>query len=141
MIGGTIMVWQRNEGKEQDDILQNRFTAYLLTAVQRKKALYIDAAMKSQQISSLIDEIAMDSSFNLEKEAFQDIPIYMRLQNEKLFSALSNLSERERYVFFNRALDERSLEELSNDLGMSYKGVAAIYYRTIQKIRKHMKVE
>ena len=135
------MVWQRNEGKEQDDILQNRFTAYLLTAVQRKKALYIDAAMKSQQISSLIDEIAMDSSFNLEKEAFQDIPIYMRLQNEKLFSALSNLSERERYVFFNRALDERSLEELSNDLGMSYKGVAAIYYRTIQKIRKHMKVE
>lgn len=79
------MVWQRNEGHEKDDVLQNRFTAYLLTAVQRKKALYIDAAMKSQQISSLIDEIAKDSSFNIEKEGFQDIPIYMRLQNEKLF--------------------------------------------------------
>ena len=135
------MVWQRNEGHEQDDALQNRFTAYLLSAVQRRKAQYIDTLMKVQQTSTLIEETVMDTGFDLEGEASQGIPLYMRLQNEKLFLSLSHLTERERYVFFTRALDERSLDELASELGLSYKGVAAIYYRTIQKIKKCMKGE
>lgn len=135
------MVWQRNEGHEQDDVLQNRFTAYLLSAVQRRKAQYIDTLMKVQQTSTLIEETVIDTEFDLEGEASQGIPLYMRLQNEKLFLSLSRLTERERYVFFTRALDERSLDELASELGLSYKGVAAIYYRTIQKIKKSMKGE
>ena len=135
------MVWQRNEGHEQDDVLQNRFTAYLLSAVQRRKAQYIDTLMKVQQTSTLIEETVMDIEFDLEAEVSQEIPLYMRLQNEKLFLSLSRLTERERYVFFTRALDERSLDELASELGLSYKGVAAIYYRTIQKIKKSMKGE
>ena len=135
------MVWQRNEGHEQDDILQNRFTAYLLAAVQRRKAQYIDTQVKTQHISMLIEETLADDAFDLEEQALQVMPLFMRLQNEKLFWALSNLSERERYVFFNRALEEKSVEELAGDLGMSYKGVAAIYYRTVEKIRRNMKGE
>ena len=135
------MTWQRNEGREQDEVLQNKFTAYLLSAAQRRKALYIDTLVKAQQISHLIEETAMDSTFELEQEALQGIPLYMRIQNEKLFWSLSHLTERERYVFFNRALDERSLDELAAELGLSYKGVAAIYYRAIQKIKKKMKEE
>ena len=135
------MVWQRNEGHEQDDVLQNRFTAYLLSAVQRRKAQYIDTLMKVQQTSTLIEETVIDTEFDLEGEASQGIPLYMRLQNEQLFLSLSRLTERERYVFFTRALDERSLDELASELGLSYKGVAAIYYRTIQKIKKSMKGE
>ena len=34
-----------------------------------------------------------------------------------------------------------SENELASELGLSYKGVAAIYYRTIQKIKKYMKGE
>lgn len=135
------MVWYRNEGLEPDEILQNKFTAYVATAVQRKKAAYIDAAMKSLQASQLIEEIIEDCSFDLDAEALIEVPLYMKLQNEKLFSALSELTERERYVFFNRALDEMSLEELACKLNLSYKGVAAVYYRTIQKIKKKMKGE
>lgn len=135
------MLWQRNEGLEQDEILQNKFTAYLLSAVQRRKVLYIDTVMKAQQVSMLIEETTMDCLFDLEKEALQGIPLYMRIQNQKLFMSLSQLTERERHVFFNRALDERSLDELAADLGLSYKGVAAIYYRAIQKLKKKMKGE
>ena len=135
------MVWQRNEGLEQEEIIQNRFTAYLLSAVQRRKAQYIDTLMRVQQTSTLIEETVMDTKFDLEGEASQGIPLYMRLQNEKLFLSLSRLTEKERYVFFTRALDERSLDELASELGLSYKGVAAIYYRTIQKIKKSMKGE
>ena len=134
------MVIQRNQGKEQDEFLQNRFTAYLFSAVQRRRAQYIEE-VKAQKISSLMEERAMDNTFDLEEEAFAESPLYMRLQNEKLFCALSSLTERERYVFFNRALDERSLDELAAELGLSYKGVAAIYYRAIQKIKKKMKEE
>ena len=79
------MTWQRNEGREQDEVLQNKFTAYLLSAVQRRKGLYIDTLVKAQQISHLIEETAMDSTFELEQEALQGIPLYMRMQNEKLF--------------------------------------------------------
>lgn len=135
------MVFQRNEGYEQDEILLNRFTAYLLSGVQRRKAQYIDSKVKEQQISVLIEERAVDKTFDLEQETLQGIPLYMRLQNEKLYASLGQLSERERYVFFNRALDERSLDELASELGLSYKGVAAIYYRAIQKIKKKMKGE
>jgi RNA polymerase sigma factor (sigma-70 family) len=97
--------------------------------------------MKNQQVSSLIEETVMDSAFDLDAEALQAIPLYMRLQNEKLYLSLSQLTERERYVFFNRALDEKSLVVLAAELGLSYKGVAAIYYRTIEKIRNEMKGE
>ena len=135
------MVFQRNEGQEQDEILQNRFTSYLLAAVHRRRAQYIDEEVKAQKISSLMEERTMDSTFDLEEEALSEIPLYMRLQNEKLFWSLSTLTERERYVFFNRALDERSLDELAAELGLSYKGVAAIYYRAVQKIKKKMKGE
>lgn len=68
------MVWQRNEGREQDEVLQNKFTAYLLSSVQRRKALYIDTLMKAQKISTLIEETAIDSTFNLEKEALLNTP-------------------------------------------------------------------
>lgn len=133
------MVWQRNEGSEQDEVLQNRFTAYLFSAVQRRRAQYIDEEVKAQKISSLMEETTMDNTFDLEEKALADIPLYMRLQNEKLLFALSQLTERERYVYFSRTLDEREFEELGAELGLSYKGVAAIYYRTIQKIKKIMK--
>ena len=135
------MVWHRNEGKDPDEILQNRFTAYLLSAVHRRKAEYIDKTVKEQQITSLNENIVMDADFDLEREALQSIPLFMRLQNEKLYRSLSELSERERYVFFNRALDEMSLDELALELGLSYKGVAAIYYRAIQKIKRKMRGE
>ena len=135
------MVWHRNAGQDPDEILQNRFTAYLLSAVQRRRVVYIDAKVRECQISSLDEKICEDRKFDLDREALKSFPLLMKLQNEKLFQSLTELSDRERYVFFNRVLDEKSFEELGWELGLSYKGVAAIYYRTIQKIKKKMKGE
>ena len=42
------MVFQKNEGQEQDEILQNRITSYLLAAVHRRRAQYIDEEVKAQ---------------------------------------------------------------------------------------------
>ena len=135
------MVWHRNAGQDPDEILQNRFTAYLLSAVQRRRAVYIDAKVRACQMSSLDEKICEDRKFDLDREAFKNFPLLMKLQNEKLFQSLTELSDRERYVLFNRVLDEKSFEELGWELGLSYKGVAAIYYRTTQKIKNKMKGE
>lgn len=135
------MTWHRNDGQNEDDILQNRFTAYLLSAVTRRKAKYIDDIIREQKISLLTDEAATDRRSNLEYTAFQGNADLTAIQNEKLFLALTRLSDRERYVLFSRVLDEKGIDELALALGLSYKGVAAIYYRAIQKIKKTMKGE
>ena len=50
--------------------------------------------------------------------------------------ALQKLNERERQIFLARTLEEEDFETLGLKFGLSYKGAAALYYRTIQKIRK-----
>ena len=53
----------------------------------------------------------------------------------ELYSALSAIREKERRVFLARVLDEKGFDEIARELGLSYKGAAAIYYRTIAKLR------
>ena len=72
-------------------------------------------------------------------DMFEELPLLMHLENDRLFYALKYLNERERYIFLERVLNEVSFEELAAELGLGYKGVAAIYYRTVQKIKKQMK--
>lgn len=65
----------------------------------------------------------------------------IEFQNDKLKNAIELLNDRERFVLFSRTLVERSFDEIAQDLNLSYKGVAAIYYRAIQKIKKNMEEE
>ena len=133
------MVWHRNEGQDNDDVLKNKFTAYLLSAVKRRRALYIDTALRNQKLTEMIEPAVTDDTVCFELEFSPDAPLYMIIQNEKLYQALFELSERERYVFFNRVLEEKSLDELAAELGLSYKGAAAVYYRAVERIRKKMR--
>lgn len=63
----------------------------------------------------------------------------MKLENVNLIFALEQLNEKERYVLLTRVLDEKSFEDLGNELGLSYKGITSVYYRAIHKIRDKMK--
>ena len=54
----------------------------------------------------------------------------------ELYAALHSIKEKGRRVFLARVLDEKSFDEIAEELGLSYKGAAAIYYRTITKLRK-----
>ena len=49
-----------------------------------------------------------------------------------------NLTERERYILLAHVLDERDFTALAGELGLGYKGTAAIYYRAVQKVRRSM---
>lgn len=132
-------MWIKNKGQAEDEILQNRFTAYIMTAIQRRRKDYVQQMLKNIEIAGLLDEIHADEAFNLEGEALTDLPLMMKIENEELLQGLQQLGERERYVLLNRAVEAKSFEMLSLELGLTYKGVCAIYYRAVQKIKNRMK--
>lgn len=132
-------MWQRNNGKEEVEKIQNRFTAYLVTAVRRKRTAYMNQKNKLIQMEYAAESDDWNHQAGVYPDMFEELPLLMHLENDRLFYALKYLNERERYIFLERVLNEVSFEELAAELGLGYKGVAAIYYRTVQKIKKQMK--
>ncbi|MDE6641737.1 MAG: sigma-70 family RNA polymerase sigma factor [Acetatifactor sp.] len=132
-------MWQKNSGKNENEIMQNMFTAYLTTAVKRRRNDYIQQATKLQQMEDVTDSLQYNLEYGTEEDIFLGLPLSMQLEDSALLHALKEVSERERHVFFARVLDERSFESLAEEMGMGYKGVTSMYYRTLRKIKKKMK--
>lgn len=135
------MIWKKYEDQTKDEVLQNRFIAYLTSAVSRRRAEYIDKLIQLQNHLSFNSDNIPEKNFDIEEEALKSFSLHLQIQNEDLFLSIAELSEQERYIFFNRALGELSLNEMAAELGMNYKTVAAVYYRTIQKLKKRMQGE
>lgn len=132
-------MWQKNNGKSETEILQNQFTAYLATAVQHRRGEYIQQISRQQQTEFVTEVIEDSQKEDVEKDMLSELPLSMQLEDSALIHALKEVNDRERHIFFARVLDERSFESLAEEMGLGYKGVAAIYYRTIQKIKKKIK--
>lgn len=131
-------MWQRNKGQEDAEILQNRFTAYLVTAVNRRKATYVNQKNKQLQRERLMEIGDWNMELTAKQGEFDELPLIMNMENDRLFFALKHLNKKELYVFLERVLNEASFEGLAAVLGLTYKGTTTIYYRTIQKIKKYM---
>lgn len=119
----------RNNGVSENEILQNEFTAFITTSLKRERIKYLKKATRRQgsvyiMSDNDLDLIPDETDFSL------DLCEY-----DALVQALKILDERERYVLFARVLEEKSFEEIADKLGLKYKGVAAIYYRTTAKLR------
>ena len=132
-------MWQKNEGHTEADILQNQFTAYISVAIQRRRNAYIMQSVRQQQLETLTENPVSGSEYDILDDILGELPLLMQLENDKLLYALKELDERERQIFLARVLDDKSFEELAGVIGLSYKGVAAIYYRALRKIRNRMK--
>lgn len=133
-------MWQKNNGKSETEIVQNRFTAYLATAVKRRRNDYLQQQDRRQQIESLTEDYPFLLEYSIEQDMLLGLPVLMQLEDSALLCALKELSERERYIFLARAVDGKSFEMLAEETGMGYKGVAAVYYRTVQKIKRKIEV-
>ena len=131
----------RNNGKNKESILQNQFTRYLMTAIERRKAEIQkkkDRINYYEQMSEDFDRIAgaVADEDLLDRSGFS-----MVFENHALERALQALGERDRYILFMRVLEERKFDELADELGLKYEGIAAVYYRTIRKIQKEMEAD
>ena len=120
---------KRNNGTTAQEILQNEFTAFITTSVRRERIAFLKKEARRAK-----------HTFEMSDEKFEIIPdptdfISALCDSEIMAYALKQLDERERYVLFARVLEEKSFEEIADKLGVKYKGVAAIYYRTTAKLR------
>lgn len=134
-------MWQRNNGRNENEVLQNHFTSYISIAIKHRRNEYIYQMARKQMVECLMEDVVLKSSegdYHLEQEFFGKLPLMTQLKNDALFYALKEINERERHVFLSHVLDEKNFEILAKELGLTYKGVAAIYYRAVQKIRKRM---
>lgn len=127
----------KNDGKSEEHYIQNRFTAYLQVSLRRKRIEVLakrydlirhEAATETNEIFSYVQQN--------EDQLIHDMDVQIKCQ--QILQALQNMKARERYIFLARVIEERSFTELARELGIGYKGVAAIYYRTLQRLRKEM---
>lgn len=127
-------MWEQNNGTDESNILQNQFTAYLATSLHRKKIQYLQARYRQ-----LNNEIPLDLQENRKEyqstpDMTAQLPIMNQLESQELWQALKHLKRRDLKILTMKILEDRSFKEISNETGISYKTVASIYYRLIQKL-------
>ena len=127
-------MWQRNNGQAREE-LQIRFTGYLIQAVRRTQRDYLRALCKYGE-NEILTEVFCAVRQTLEQEVMERLPLWENIESGALLYALKQLDERERYVFLAHVLDKRPFDVIGVQLGLSYKGAAAVYYRAIRKLKK-----
>ena len=126
---------KRNDGISKDDICQNQFTAYVVLAVRRKRQSYIKKKQRDNEKESRTKKEAEKSEFIT---AGYDIWSRMEPQNEKLMTAMQQLSLKERFVVTEYVLKGKPFKEIAQETDLTEKGVASAYYRSIKKLRAKM---
>ena len=121
-------MFKKNDG-EGVNALQNKFTALLKIAAHNKRIDYLKRQMKIRANEFSIEE----HTYWLGEEinALQSI-----IDCDMVRTAFKNLSERERYVLAAHLIDDRDFGDIGRSLGLTYKGAAAIFYRSISQLRK-----
>ena len=123
-----VFMFNKNDGSNEHDILQNQFTSFLSFAVSNARTDYIRAKIKRlqrEQITEQFEILFAEETFQIEDF----------MENESVSQAIRRIHEKERYVFLSRVVEEKKFKEIAAALNMSEKGVAAIYYRTVKKLR------
>ncbi len=124
------IMYKKNNGSTEQEKLQNDFTAYMTTAIHRERITYLKSKYKrSQHECDMEDE-------NMEFIADETDFVSELCDSDLIAGALRTLTEKERYVLVARAIHGKDFEDIADKLGMKYKGVAAIYYRTTAKLRE-----
>lgn len=97
---------KQNNGQSADDILQNQFTAYLVTAVKRHKILYTRKKAQRQQTQAPLE--LHDFELQIDTDLLTGLVLLDQIENPMLYLALQQARDRERYIFLTRILEERS---------------------------------
>ena len=125
----------KNNGQGEVNALQNQFTAYLLTALKRKKRDYMNKQIQISGHEFAVDFQAAQFSDDTVDAMGRDVST----EDLALMQALNRLTVRERYILFDHILNDCSYDELTKPLGLRYNGVSAAYHRIIQKLRKELR--
>lgn len=114
---------------------QNQFTAYLLAAIHNYKRVFLKRNAQIMLTEVAYDHYAKDAALSADTDHYQGLPLMQQIENERLFSAMQELHSRDRHIFLARVLEERSLSEIAQSLGITYGAAAMSYHRTISRLR------
>lgn len=130
---------KKNSGITESEKLQNRFTAYLVTAIRRRRKDYLNQSHTHDRYMTEIEEDEYAGIPARETDMLSGLPVLMQIEDENLLHALKTMEDREQYVVLAHVLEERSFEALAGELEITASAVASIYYRAVQKLNKKMK--
>lgn len=122
---------------EESERLLIRFTGYLNKALDDTMITYCREQRRQRAIYSALT-LAGPCVDETEDIYTQSTVFKEQLEDPTLDYALRKLNDRYRYILYARIFEERSFEEIGHELGLKYKGVAAIYYRALRKIREEL---
>lgn len=123
---------KRNSGIEKEDILRNQFTGYVKRAVHNRRIRYLMQLSKRQQKEIDLTEAEMflyDISDKVE----------CSIEYIVLRQSLDSLKKKEYEIVLQRIVGERNFSEIAKDMGMTYKAVTSLYYRSIKKLQEVVK--
>ena len=130
---------EQNDGTLEDNILHNRFTAYLVAAIRNRKINYLRQKLRLQALDLSIEIQAQFITLPMDDEPLTGLSVIEQLENFRLQQALQQIKEHELYILFARALHGKSFAEIALELGMKLKTVTSIYYRLIERLREKLR--
>lgn len=125
----------RNDGTSKEDICQNQFTAYVVLAVKRKRQAYIKKKIRDKEKQTKTEK-------KLSKRGIEgdDVWIGLEIQNEELVDAMQQLKPKEHVIVVEYVLKRKSFREIAQEMKLTERTVASLYYRSIKKLRTKMEI-
>lgn len=125
----------RNDGTSKEDICQNQFTAYVVLAVKRKRQAYIKKKIRDKEKQTKTEK-------ELSKRGIEgdDVWIGLEIQNEELVDAMQQLKPKEHVIVVEYVLKRKSFREIAQEMKLTERTVASLYYRSIKKLRTKMEI-
>ncbi len=142
--------------KKSKDMIQNRFTAYLVAAVTNQRIHYMERKKFLKEVEAAQPDILEKKYLDFEEqyhgyigeqtefimedwERFEELMVM--LESEKLFKAVNRLKEHERKLLFARIFGELTFAELGKKFGMKPKQAEMAYFYIIRKLRKGLEAK
>ena len=125
----------RNDGTSKEDICQNQFTAYVVLAVRRKRQAYIKKKIRDKEKQTKTEKEL--SKLGIEGD---DVWIGLEIKNEELVDAMQQLKPKEHVIVVGYVLKRKSFREIAQEMKLTERTVASLYYRSIKKLRTKMEI-
>ena len=126
-----------NAGTDESDIKQNRITAYLVTALQRKRWEYLSRLHEIQrnELSSAGGD--MGELRNKAESPFMGIE-GVQTGNERLDEILDQFNGRDLQILIGLLVLNSDYDTLAAKLGISKSAAYTAYHRMMQRIRREL---
>ena len=132
----------KNAGKEESDIIQNHFTAYVTSSVNWKRREYLIklSEIRHNEVSSVDGDMGDLESNATNEAALIDIE-GLETGNERLDQLLDQLKDRDIRLLLGLLILNKDYDLLTKGLGISKDAAYTAYHRMMRRIRRELGID